>query len=158
METQERVEEGEENDNNSKVNHTVGEPKKFNIELTVSQANAMTKLLPHSYSFVVEREIKFKRTANKKKQHVSKKEISSHIDEVEEPSERVKKPPAAHRYNEELAGLNNYSRASSQAYYDEIDDNMKPCLRILHMLKNHKTSWPFREPVDVVGLGIPNYF
>ncbi len=35
---------------------------------------------------------------------------------------------------------------------------MKPCLRILHMLKNHKTSWPFKEPVDPIALNIPNYF
>lgn len=34
---------------------------------------------------------------------------------------------------------------------------MKPCLRILHMLKNHKTAWPFKEPVDPVLLNIPNY-
>jgi hypothetical protein len=26
------------------------------------------------------------------------------------------------------------------------------------MLKNHKTAWPFKEPVDPVALNIPNYF
>ena len=86
MDTKERVEEGDDNDNNSKMHNTVGESKKFNIELTVSQANAITRLLPKSYSFVIEREIKFKRSANKKKQPNSKKEIVSNIDEVEEPS------------------------------------------------------------------------
>lgn len=25
------------------------------------------------------------------------------------------------------------------------------------MLKNSKTSWPFREPVDYINLGIPHY-
>lgn len=54
--------------------------------------------------------------------------------------------------------LNNYSRASSQVYPEEIDDCMKPCLRVLQLLKSHKTSWPFREPVDTVSLGIPNYY
>lgn len=34
---------------------------------------------------------------------------------------------------------------------------MKPCLRILHMLKNHKTAWPFKQPVDPIALNIPNY-
>lgn len=26
------------------------------------------------------------------------------------------------------------------------------------MLKNHKNSWPFKEPVDPVALNVPNYF
>lgn len=34
---------------------------------------------------------------------------------------------------------------------------MKPCLKILQMLKNSKTSWPFREPVDPIVQGVPNY-
>ncbi len=56
-----------------------------------------------------------------------------------------------------MANLSLYSRAASQSYYEEVEDFMKPCLRILHMLKNHKTSWPFREPVDPIALNIPNY-
>ncbi len=54
------------------------------------------------------------------------------------------KTKSAQRYNEDLVNLSNYSRAASQNYYEEIDDFMKPCLRILHMLKNHKTAWPFK--------------
>ncbi len=78
--------------------------------------------------------------------------------DIEEPSERITKIKSAQRYAEDITNLNNYTRAASQNYYDEIDDFMKPCLRILHMLKNHKTSWPFKEPVDPIVLNIPNYF
>lgn len=34
---------------------------------------------------------------------------------------------------------------------------MKPCLKILQMLKANKTSWPFRDPVDPIAQGVPNY-
>lgn len=34
---------------------------------------------------------------------------------------------------------------------------LKPCVRILGLLKNSRTSWPFREPVDPIALGIPHY-
>lgn len=38
-----------------------------------------------------------------------------------------------------------------------MSENLKPCVRILNLLKNNKTSWPFREPVDPIALGIPHY-
>jgi hypothetical protein len=38
-----------------------------------------------------------------------------------------------------------------------LDDSLKPCVKILNLLKNSKTSWPFREPVDAIAMGIPHY-
>lgn len=40
-------------DNNSKINYTVDNIKKFNIELTGSQANAIDKILPRGYSMQI---------------------------------------------------------------------------------------------------------
>lgn len=37
-------------DNSGKYNNTMGDVRKFNIELTVSQANAVDKILPKGYS------------------------------------------------------------------------------------------------------------
>ena len=41
--------------------------------------------------------------------------------------------------------------------YEGLDETLKPCVKILNLLKNSKTSWPFREPVDHIALGIPHY-
>ena len=38
-----------------------------------------------------------------------------------------------------------------------VEDELKPCFKILSMLKNSKTSWPFREPVDPITQRIPHY-
>lgn len=31
------------------------------------------------------------------------------------------------------------------------------CLRLVSKLKAHKSSWPFRQPVDPINQGVPNY-
>lgn len=31
------------------------------------------------------------------------------------------------------------------------------CAKILHKLKSHKSSWPFRFPVEPIAQGVPNY-
>jgi hypothetical protein len=77
--------------------------------------------------------------------------------EIEEPSERTSKTKNVPRYGEDIPLISTYSRASSHNYFEEIDDAMKPCLRILHMLKSNKTAWPFKEPVDPIALNIPHY-
>ena len=41
--------------------------------------------------------------------------------------------------------------------FENVREALKPCVRILNLLKNSRTSWPFREPVDPVALGIPHY-
>ena len=92
---------------------------------------------------------------SKKKHYDSKKEASSNIYGLEPPSERTKKIPD--RYNEEIVELNNYSRAASQ-HLDDVDESIKPCIRVLNLLKSHRSSWPFKTPVDPVALNIPNYF
>jgi hypothetical protein len=38
-----------------------------------------------------------------------------------------------------------------------LDESLKPCVKILNLLKNSKSSWPFREPVDPIAMGIPHY-
>lgn len=40
---------------------------------------------------------------------------------------------------------------------EDIDEQLKPCLKILNSLKNSKNSWPFREPVDPIVMGVPHY-
>ena len=38
--------------------------------------------------------------------------------------------------------------------YDEMT---KKCQKILCMLRKNKYSWPFKEPVDPIAMGIPQY-
>jgi hypothetical protein len=33
----------------------------------------------------------------------------------------------------------------------------KKCHKILNLLRKHKSSWPFRNPVDPIAMGIPHY-
>ncbi len=40
---------------------------------------------------------------------------------------------------------------------DVITEVMKPCLKILQSLQQHKCALPFLEPVDVEALNIPEY-
>lgn len=79
------------------------------------------------------------------------------MDVVEPIPERIKKTNSSVKYSEEANVLGNYSRANSQIYYEDMEDTMKPCLKILQMLKSSKTSWPFRDPVDPIAQGVPNY-
>ena len=53
--------------------------------MTASQANAIAKLLPTNYSFVIEREAKNKRNP-KKRQSTYKKDQIANLAELEEPS------------------------------------------------------------------------
>ena len=55
MDIEEGAHEDNEQDNNSKFDGTNGDVKKFNIELTISQANALDKILPKGYSLQIER-------------------------------------------------------------------------------------------------------
>ena len=32
------------------------------------------------------------------------------------------------------------------------------CLSFLKKLRSHKAAWPFRQPVDPIGQGVPHYF
>ena len=128
--------------------------KKFNIELTVSQANAIMKILPISYTLQVDRESKNKRQNNKKKSNVKKEVLPEPLEPM---SERSKKANNSIKYSEDVNALANYSRANSQIYYEDMEDTMKPCLKILQMLKSSKTSWPFKDPVDPIAQGVPNY-
>lgn len=41
---------------------------------------------------------------------------------------------------------------------DLIPESVKPCIKILDQLKQHKCAWPFLMPVDTEALGIPEYF
>lgn len=38
-----------------------------------------------------------------------------------------------------------------------MSEALKPCLKILQLLQQHKCALPFMEPVDVDGLNIPEY-
>ncbi len=46
---------------------------------------------------------------------------------------------------------------SKQSPYEGLDESLKPCVKVLNQLKNSKTSWLFREPVDPIALNIPTY-
>ena len=117
MDIQEQAQDDNQQELNSKNYVSSGDVKKFNIELTVSQANALDKILPRGYSLQVEREIKNKRNNLKKNTNASKKEPVNNQMEVEEPSERITKTKSAQRYTQDLNSLNNYSRAASSNYY-----------------------------------------
>jgi len=73
---------------------------------------------------------------------------------------RVQKP-ISNRITEENENAV-YEKYSTQKDYrrnsfENLSETLKPCVRILNLLKNSKTSWPFREPVDPIALGIPHY-
>lgn len=34
---------------------------------------------------------------------------------------------------------------------------IKKCQKILNLLRKNKNSWPFKEPVDPIAMGIPHY-
>lgn len=53
MDIEEPAHEDNEQDNTSKFHLSNQANKKFNIELSVSQANALEKILPRGYSFQV---------------------------------------------------------------------------------------------------------
>lgn len=53
MDIEGQAQEDNSQDNNSKFNSTYGNIKKFNIELTGSQANAIDKILPRGYSMQI---------------------------------------------------------------------------------------------------------
>ena len=38
-----------------------------------------------------------------------------------------------------------------------ISEALRPCLKTLGMLQQHKCAWPFLMPVDAEGMGIPEY-
>lgn len=101
-------------------------------------------MLPKSYSFQTQKDNKNRKGVSKKKQGILKKEPTVSKADVLETSERIKKVNSVPRYTDEGNGLNTYNRTASQSYYEEVDDVMKPCLRILQMLKSNKNSWPFR--------------
>lgn len=51
---------------------------------------------------------------------------------------------------------------AEEPIYDSIqtvnyDDMLKKCQKILNMLRKNKNSWPFKDPVDPIAMGIPHY-
>lgn len=74
----------------------------------------------------------------------------------EEQQTKLKKSSSSMKFNEDIP-YSNYSRANS-GYFQQVNQTLKPCLKILHLLKSCKASWPFREPVDPISSGVPNYF
>lgn len=34
---------------------------------------------------------------------------------------------------------------------------IRKCQKMVNLLKKNKNSWPFREPVDPIAMGIPHY-
>ena len=42
--------------------------------------------------------------------------------------------------------------------YDDLKPEMQKCFKILNEITTHKQAWPFREPVDAVALGVPEYY
>jgi hypothetical protein len=68
----------------------------------------------------------------------------------------LKKKTSTGKFNENVHAQISCNQPAQ--YYEESDDTLKPCAKILHLLKLHKTSWPFRDPVDPITLGVPNYF
>jgi hypothetical protein len=40
---------------------------------------------------------------------------------------------------------------------DDLDPEMKKCYTLLHQIISNKSSWAFRQPVDPVALGVPDY-
>ena len=51
---------------------SVSSSKKFNVEMTVTQANAIIKILPLGYTLQIDRECKAKRQNNRKKNSAKK--------------------------------------------------------------------------------------
>jgi hypothetical protein len=74
----------------------------------------------------------------------------------DENSVKLKKANINLKFDEE-AQYANKSRVNN-GYYENITEEMRPCFKILHMLRDQKASWPFREPVDPIHSGVPNYF
>ena len=79
------------------------------------------------------------------------------------PSVRAKKSGNI-RYNDEIEiGYGKYvpvyttPEVTRRNTYEGLDESLKPCVKILNLLKNNKTSWAFREPVDPIAMGIPHY-
>lgn len=105
---------------------------------------ALTSLLPKGYSFHVDHRKKDQKPPTKKKnpdELLLAAAIESNFKSKPLPTHQplpqpTKKPPTKQ---------------------DPINEQMKPCLKILQQLQQHKCALPFMEPVDVDGLNIPEY-
>lgn len=55
-------------------------------------------------------------------------------------------------------------KASQEEMLDEkmehslVSKHKDFCLSFLKKLRSHKAAWPFRQPVDPIGQGVPHYF
>lgn len=95
----------------------------FNVEMTVSQANAISRLLPKGYSLHVDRGIKPKRTVKRKFT------VDSRSKEIRDPEDYNTSNEVTHRDEP----IQNFT----------YDDMVKKCHKILTCLKKNKNAWPF---------------
>ena len=112
--------------------------KKFNLEMSVSEANVIGKLLPKGYTMQVDRSAKLKNKKRERKRtsyFMDSSIFSTSTDKRKPSSKSAKIPPPT----------------------TEFSMSWDSCGKMLQMLKKHKTSWPFHDPVNAVALGIPHY-
>jgi hypothetical protein len=122
----------------SNTQHTLPKPT-FTFQLMGVQARALSRLLPPSHKLVFSRNIRTKRI-NKRKLL----KCQPNGEENEESFQSVDGRPQAEPEEEE----------ESDVRSEEVE---KKCRKILSLLRKHKSSWPFRAPVNPVAMGIPHY-
>ena len=131
------------------------------FELCSDQAQYLATLLPPGFSLSVCE--KTSKRGPKGNRHKDLQKNEEELDKGEESNfpaaGRIKKTPSNMVYNQNLEkDLTIRPQFNRKYTADFVDDELKACPRILSLLKNSRTSIYFREPVDPVALGLPNYF